>query len=191
MGERCQRDVFVVVRAFNEAPTLGRVLTELLGAGYSVVVVDDDSSDATPEICRSFPAVHVRHPVHLGPGAALQTGLTAALRSGARYLVTFDGDGQHAVADIPGCLAPLLAGEAEVVFGSRFLRRADARLIPLARRPVLLGGVVVNGLLTGRWLTDAHNGLRALTREPVHPSECLIELWGPQIVLPNDWRQFQ
>jgi len=165
MRASSDRDVFVIVRAFNEAPTLAGVLEDLLGAGYSVVVVDDGSSDATPQAARAFPVLYVRHPINLGPGAALQTGLTAALRAGARYIVTFDADGQHALADIPHCLAPLRAGEADFASGSRFLRRQDRRRVPLGRRLLLLGAVAVNGLLTGCWLSDAHNGLRALTRE--------------------------
>ncbi|KAB2965503.1 MAG: glycosyltransferase family 2 protein [Thermoanaerobaculia bacterium] len=157
--------VRVVVRALNEAPTLGAVLSALVDAGYGVVVVDDGSADETPRIAREHPVLLVRHPINLGPGAALQTGLTAALRAGARFIVTFDADGQHACADIPALLAPLAAGDADVVFGSRFLRREDRQRVPFGRRTLLRAAVAVNGVLTGVWLTDAHNGLRAFTRE--------------------------
>jgi len=165
-------DVRVIVRARDEAATLDGVLAELLAAGYGVVVVDDGSFDATAEIAAARGVVVVRHAINLGPGAALQTGLTAALATDARFLVTFDADGQHRVADIPTVNAPLAAGEADVVFGSRFLRAEDRRRVPPGRRLLLRGAVLVNALLTGRLLSDAHNGLRAFTR----PAAAAIEL---------------
>jgi hypothetical protein len=87
-----------------------------------------------------------------------------ALMQGAEYIVHYDADGQHSPEDIAGLLAPVLAGEAEVALGSRFLREEDWRAVPLGRRLLLRGGVIVNGLLTGLWLSDAHNGARALSR---------------------------
>jgi len=159
------RDVHVIVRAYNEATTLERVLDELVAAGYSVLVVDDGSRDGTSTIAARHAVRVVRHPVNLGPGAALQTGLEAALADGARRLATFDADGQHQLHDLAACLAALDAGAADVVFGSRFLRPGDRRSIPWPRRLLLRGSVVVNALLTGHWMTDAHCGLRAMTRQ--------------------------
>ena len=155
----------VVVRAFNEASTLGDVLGELLAAGHTVIVVDDGSSDATTSIAGSLPVRLVRHRVNLGPGAAFQTGLVAALAAGAERIVTFDADGQHSVGDIERVVEPIVAGRADAVFGSRFLRAEDRRLVPLQRRFLLRGAVAVNALFAGRWLTDAHNGLRAFSAE--------------------------
>jgi hypothetical protein len=59
----------------------------------------------------------------------------------------------------------VLSGEADVALGSRFLRAADKSFIPVSRRILLKGAVIVNGLMTGLWLTDAHNGLRVLSRK--------------------------
>jgi len=158
------RQVFLIVRAYNEAEVLGSTLSSVSPLGYSVVVVDDGSSDTTGLVAKQFPVHYLRHPVNLGPGGALQTGITYALRKGAEILVTFDADGQHPVHQIPALIGPILDGECDVVLGSRFLDPADLALIPRSKRLVLKIGRVVSGLSTGVWLTDTHNGFRAFSR---------------------------
>lgn len=157
--------VFVVVPARNEGRVLRTSLGPLIDMGYSVVVVDDGSSDDTWTLLQALPVYSLRHAVNLGQGAALQTGTTFALRRHADYIVHFDADGQHRAPDVPTLLEPLERGVADVVLGSRFLRRADSEAVPVLRRLLLRGGVWVNAALTGVRLTDAHNGLRAFTRE--------------------------
>ena len=157
------RSVFVVVPAYNECRVIRDTLQPLIEMGYSVVVVDDASTDATVAALEGLHVHILRHRINRGQGAAAQTGMSYALAQGARYIVHFDADGQHRAQDIPVLLAPLLAGQADVVLGSRFMRRADRAAVPRARRLLLRCAVIFNGLLTGMWLTDAHNGLRAFT----------------------------
>jgi glycosyltransferase involved in cell wall biosynthesis len=157
-------EFFVVVPAFNEGSVIRATLRPLIESGYSVVVADDGSKDQTRKYLSDLHVHRLRHPFNLGQGAALQSAVSYALAEGAKYVVHFDADGQHSVDDIPGLLAPLFAGRADVVLGSRFLRRDDWQSVPSTRRLLLKGAVVVNWLLTGLWLTDAHNGARALTR---------------------------
>lgn len=152
---------FVVVPAYNEAARIGPVLRELVQFGYRVVAVDDGSTDTTWEAMRSPGVCRLRHPINRGQGAALQTGITFALSRGARYVVTFDADGQHSGADIASLLEPLVNGDCDVALGSRFLGRTAN--LPWGRRIVLKLGVIFTGLVSGLWLTDTHNGLRAFS----------------------------
>lgn len=159
-----REDIYFVIPAYNEATVIQSTLRPVLEEGYSVVVVDDGSKDHTCEALKEVGVYALRHPVNLGQGAALQTGMTFALEQGAKMIVHFDADGQHQVQDLSVLLEPILKGEADVVLGSRFLRLVDKEDVPLAKRILLRVAIIVNGLTTGLWLTDAHNGLRVLTR---------------------------
>jgi glycosyltransferase involved in cell wall biosynthesis len=136
--------VWVVVPAYNEAPRIGRNLDALCSGWPNVVVVDDGSTDGTSDVARDRRVWLVRHPVNLGQGAALLTGIRFALLRGAEFIITFDADGQHDIGDFEKLLAPLASGEAEIAFGSRFL--GETRGIPAGRR-LMLGAAV--------WVTTA------------------------------------
>ena len=152
----------VVIAAYNEGPSIGNVVRELLASHPNVVVVDDGSDDDTAERAREAGASVLIHFVNRGQGAALQTGITYALAQGASYIVTFDADGQHDVADLPALLAPIENGLADICLGSRFLERRER--IPPIRRFVLWCAVLFMRVTTHARLSDAHNGLRAFSR---------------------------
>jgi polyprenyl-phospho-N-acetylgalactosaminyl synthase len=154
--------VWIVVAAYNEAGVIADVVRPLVSEGYAVVVVDDGSIDDTAKLARAAGAAMLRHAINRGQGAALQSGLRYALERGARIVITFDADGQHAVEDLPRLLEPILESEADVVLGSRFLEHTAA--VPPIRRLLLRAAVVFTGVASGVTLTDAHNGMRALTR---------------------------
>jgi polyprenyl-phospho-N-acetylgalactosaminyl synthase len=153
---------WVIVAAYNEAPVIVRVVSELVGCGHRVVVVDDGSSDATGALALSAGAALLPHPVNLGQGAALQTGIAFALRSGADTIVTFDADGQHRAGEAAALIAALGANNADFALGSRFLAAAPA--MPASRRLLLGAATAFTRLTTGLNVTDTHNGLRAMTR---------------------------
>lgn len=155
--------IFVIVPAYNEGGMIRSTLKPLIEANYSVVVVDDGSTDGTWSTLANLDVYALRHPINLGQGAALQTGMTFAIGQGAEIIVHFDADGQHRVQDIDVLIEPLRRREADVVLGSRFLRKTDTQAVPFLRRLLLKTAVVVDGLMTGIWLSDAHNGMRALT----------------------------
>jgi polyprenyl-phospho-N-acetylgalactosaminyl synthase len=159
-------DVWLVIPLYNEETVIGDVVREARVSFPNVVVVDDGSTDGGADAARAAGAVVVRHPVNLGQGAALQTGFEYA-RSipSTRWVVTFDADGQHQVADVLAMLDKAREEDLQVVFGSRFL---DDRTKPtLMRRTVLRLAVGYTNLTTGTKLTDAHNGLRVMSRDVV------------------------
>ncbi|HXV93049.1 MAG TPA: glycosyltransferase family 2 protein [Pseudonocardia sp.] len=159
-------DVWVVVPVFNEDTVIASVLTEILRTFPNVVAVDDGSSDASAAAIASTGAHLVRHPMNLGQGAALQTGLTyARARAGARYFLTFDADGQHRVDDAVRMVEKARSGEADVVLGSRFLESAAS--VPWLKRVVLRIVAALSPSSRRLKLTDAHNGLRVFTRPVV------------------------
>jgi glycosyltransferase involved in cell wall biosynthesis len=177
--------IAIVIPAYNEAPVIEGVLDRLMPLGHHLIVVDDGSRDSTATRATRPGVVVVSHPINRGQGAALQTGITVALRLGADVIVTFDADGQHDPADIPALVAPILAGECDVVLGSRFRGRAER--IPLARRLLLRAAVWFTWLTANLRVTDAHNGVRAFSRSAAeriritmdgmaHASEILEEI---------------
>jgi glycosyltransferase involved in cell wall biosynthesis len=155
-------ETWVIVPAFNEGTRILRVLDELTAVVANVVVVDDGSEDDTGFHVLTRPVWLVTHPANLGQGAAIQTGIDFALARGAAYVVTFDADGQHRPQDIPVLVSSLQRNEADFALGSRFLGSATG--MPISRHILLKLAVLVTRVLSGVKLTDAHNGLRAMTR---------------------------
>ncbi|PPK87976.1 glycosyl transferase family 2 [Neolewinella xylanilytica] len=155
----------IIVPVYNEEPAiLRRTLKALRGAGARILVVDDGSHPAV-EVAVSPDVILLRHSVNLGQGAALETGMAFARKDQfVDILVHFDADGQHFPSDIANLLAPLFKGEADIVFGSRFMRQADRLRIPPMRRLILQLGRIFNRVVTSIQMTDAHIGLRALNR---------------------------
>ena len=154
--------VWVVIAAYNEARAIERVIADVRHCSFSAVLVDDGSSDATAEVAERVGAVVVRHPVNLGQGAALQTGIEFALRKGADVIVTFDADGQHRATDIAGLVDALARHGVDYALGSRFL--GGAIDLPPVRRRLLKAATWFTRITSGLSLTDTHNGLRAMTR---------------------------
>jgi glycosyltransferase involved in cell wall biosynthesis len=159
-------DTWLVVPLYNEGQVIGDVVREARKTFSHVVCVDDGSSDNGADEAARAGAVVVRHPVNLGQGAALQTGFDYALSVPTmQWVVTFDADGQHQVADVLEMLDKARAEDLQVVFGSRFLDdRTNAGLL---KKLVLRAAVGYTNITTHTRLTDAHNGLRVLRRDVV------------------------
>jgi glycosyltransferase involved in cell wall biosynthesis len=152
-----------VIPAFREQAVIGAVVRDVLATGCPVVVVDDGSPDSTALEALAAGAYVVRHPINLGQGAALETGLRYAISRGAETIVTFDADGQHRTSDAMAMLAELHERGLEIVFGSRFLG-VPPKGLSWSRRVTLRLAVMFTRVTTGLRVTDAHCGLRVMTR---------------------------
>ena len=161
-SEQVTSSVWLVVPAYNEQSTIEQVVLGLLRFCPNVAVIDDCSSDLTPIRARAAGARVLRHPINLGQGASLQTGIDFALQNGASHIVSFDADLQHRPEDIPLLLRALTETGADFALGSRFLGKANN--IDLSRKLLLKAAVLFTRLTIGLKLTDVHNGLRAMTR---------------------------
>lgn len=157
-------NTWLVIPIYNEGTIIGDVVTEARQAFPYIVCVDDGSQDDSATIAAAAGAYVVQHPINLGQGAALQTGIDYVLRyTDAEYIVTFDADGQHLTADAAAMVARAEHDDLAVIYGSRFLEgRADTGW---AKRLVLRTAAMVTRWKTGLRITDAHNGLRLLRRD--------------------------
>ena len=150
---------------YNEEQVIFQVITELRSIFPHVLCIDDGSTDQSAAKAMDAGALVLRHAVNIGQGAALSTGFSwVQNQSRFSYVVTFDADGQHRPQDALRLVAELENKNVDVVFASRFLEQ-DQATIPLTKRMVLKSVAKITKVLTDVQLSDAHNGLRALTVE--------------------------
>lgn len=156
-------DVYFVIAAYNEGTAIEDVVRTCLAHYPHVVVVDDGSHDETLDAAVAAGAIGLRHTINLGQGAALQTGIDYALKAGASHIVTFDADGQHRIEDVAPMLEALVAAGVEICLGSRFLGATVG--MTKMRHMILKAAIIFTWLTAGLKLTDAHNGLRVMTKK--------------------------
>jgi hypothetical protein len=159
--------VVVLIASYLEADNIGAVLKavprDVAELGVSTFVVVDGGDDGTEDVVADAGAFCARLPVNMGQGVALRLGYELAAAHGARFVVTVDADGQNDPTELSSLLAPLLAGDADFVIGSRRLG-IDETTDKVRRAGVVVFSSIVNAL-TGQHLTDTSNGFRALRVE--------------------------
>jgi glycosyltransferase involved in cell wall biosynthesis len=154
----------VVIPVYNEERTISEVIRRVAAVDIGavereIVVVDDGSSDATPDILRRTPGVTARfHPRNLGKGAALSTGIRVATGD---IVIFQDADLEYDPTDFKALIGPILAGETEFVMGSRFLLERP-KFFGSGKSP-LLSHYIGNKLVT--WVTNALYGNHATDYE--------------------------
>ncbi|WP_165219270.1 glycosyltransferase family 2 protein [Aquisphaera insulae] len=163
--------ILTAIPVHNEEKHIRSVLREVVGHAEHVLVVDDGSTDRTPELLREFGEVEVvRHPRNLGYGAGLRSAFRRAIEGGYDGLVTLDCDGQHEPHMIPEVAAGL--AEADIVSGSRYLRVFDpSQRPPEERRRINVEVTRWLNECLGFNLTDAFCGFKAYRRSALEKFE--------------------
>lgn len=164
MGEPAK--ISVVIPVYNEAGTIGKVISSVLDCGFDVevIVVDDASTDETRKYLESFehPRVHCfYHAANRGKGAALRMGFAAARHP---LVVVQDADLEYDPRDYRALLVPLLDGRADMVYGSRFLGGPHRVLFfwhYMGNRFLTL----IANLICNLNLTDMETGMKAFRRD--------------------------
>ena len=161
--------VVAVVPAWNEAGAIGGVVDEIRAFDpvIDVVVVDDASTDDTVRVARAHGATVLALPFNVGIGGAVQTGFRYARDEGYEVALRLDGDGQHAAQELGKLLAPIKAGAADLVVGSRFVDPAGTYRPPFARRMGIRVFARLVSLLGGQKVTDTTSGFSALDRTAI------------------------
>lgn len=167
MSERYPKTL-VIIPALNEADSIAEVIGQIHDHApwADVVVVNDGSTDRTGEIAETCGAAVLHLPHNVGIGAAMQTGFIFAARYGYEIAVQTDGDGQHPPSEIPHIVRALLAGDADMVSGSRFIEdRGYVTPVPRRIGIVILAKLIA--LITRQPCTDPTSGFRASNRRTI------------------------
>lgn len=160
----CYPEVWIIIPAYNEASVIADVIADVRATFGNVVCIDDGGHDDTGDQAFGAGAHVVRHPVNLGQGAAIQTGVEyARSRPGAQVFATFDADGQHRVDDVVRMIDRLRDEDLDIVIGTRFAEHPPERM-PVLKRLLLPIVAKLSPSSRKLHLTDAHNGLRVFNK---------------------------
>ena len=161
----------VAIPAYNEEATIADVVAKVrdCSPGLDLLVVDDGSVDATPQILRGLHVMTARHCCNLGYGRAIQTAILFALRRGYDALVTLDADGQHDPTLIGLMHEHAVAGGYDVLIGSRFVKPRSYSGSPFGRRLGMLLFSVLVLLVSKQRIYDTTSGLKIVQRSVFEP----------------------
>lgn len=157
--------VAIIIPAFNESGAIKNTINGISKKYTRIFCIDDGSNDDTRTQIMATRAQAISHPVNLGQGASLQTGIDYALLDKTiEYFVTFDADGQHRIEDVDAMLSHIRKNpKLQIVLGSRFL--GETENITWLKKCILKLAIIFSNRSSGIKLTDTHNGLRVFNRQ--------------------------
>jgi len=154
--------IWIVIPAYNEEKVIGKVIDSLKKEGFqNILVVNDCSTDKTKEVVKNKKVKIYNHIINRGLGGALNTGISAALKNGAKIIATCDADGQHDPKDVKRTVEFLQKENLDVVIGSRLI---DSKGMPFSRKAINSGASFLTKALFGVYSTDTQSGLRVFSR---------------------------
>lgn len=189
------QDTWLIIPCFNEGTVIQDVIENARTTFPNIIAVNDGSSDESAARIHAGGAHLINHPVNLGQGASIQTGVEYARKQrGAKYFVTFDADGQHQVKDVLRMIERLRTEPQDIIVGTRFGRpRSADDQVPWIKRLVLKTVVLLSPTTRKLGLSDAHNGLRVFNK--IVADEMDIRMNGMahaseivSMIAQNNWR---
>lgn len=166
-----KRRVLVAIPAYNEAATLGEVISRVRAAApeFDLLIVNDGSQDNSGEILKQMQVTTATHLCNLGYGRAIQTAVKYALGCEYEALITLDADGQHQPEEIQGLFQEFINGSWDVLIGSRYINRQSYSGMPLGRQLGMRLFSILVKLTTGKRVYDTSSGLRVIGRSVFEP----------------------
>lgn len=153
----------IIIPVYNEGKVIKDVLEQLLKSFNSVVCVNDGSKDNSSSEILKTRAYIIEHPINMGQGSALQTGIEFATQLEVDYFVTFDADGQHKMEDVQEMLKIIESTKKDIVLGSRFIGKTIG--MKSTKKHILRLATYFTNITSGLKLTDTNNGLRVFNRK--------------------------
>lgn len=170
-------NIYVLIPVFNEEKIIEETINNLKVYFDHILIINDGSTDKTSAILENLDVIKINHPINLGQGAAIKTGIEYILKfSNADAVVTFDADGQHSVDDAILFAEKITTIKEEIIFGSRFL--GFEKNIPFFKRLLLKTAIYFTNLIYTVKMTDTHNGLKAIKRSCLEKLELNISGYG-------------
>lgn len=160
-----KRNPLIIIPAYKEAGNIEELVDNIIvnHTQYDYIIINDGSKDATRNICLKNEYNFIDLPLNLGIGGAVQTGYKYAEREGYEIAIQIDGDGQHDVSHLDKVIEPLKNGQADIVIGSRFIKKEGFQSSFARRFGIYFLSTLIH-LCTGKRVIDVTSGYRAVNR---------------------------